>query len=162
MRRPRRSPARIEIVVDDPAWRKHRAISLSIRRAAELALQRAPASVPAALTILLASDSQVRDLNCTYRGKDKPTNVLSFPFPQAGHADYLGDIVLAYGVVRQEAAESRKRFVNHAAHLAVHGVLHLLGYDHVKPRDAAKMEAVEVAILGEMGIGNPYEMRSGD
>ena len=160
MSRARRPSAEIDIVVDDPAWRKHRGILRRVREASESSLRNAPQRAPRALTVLLSNDRRVRGLNRIHRGKDKPTNVLSFP--QAAQPGYLGDVVIAYGVVKKEAAESGKRFADHATHLAVHGVLHLLGYDHEKPKDAAKMEALEISILREMGIGNPYEIRSGD
>lgn len=152
----RRSLPTLEISFDEPAWRNHRAISGRIRKAVESALRHAARGSPRSLTILLSNDRYLRELNGVYRGKDKPTNVLSFPSAQ--ESGYLGDIAIAYGVVEREAAESGKLFTDHAAHLVVHGVLHLLGYDHETARDATSMEALEIEILAKMGIANPYEM----
>ncbi|HMN51379.1 MAG TPA: rRNA maturation RNase YbeY, partial [Xanthobacteraceae bacterium] len=95
-----------------------------------------------------------------HRGIDKPTNVLSFPAAQInapGAPRLLGDVVLAYGTVAREAAEESKPFLNHAAHLVVHGVLHLLGFDHMNDNDAETMEAKERSILSTLGIPDPYE-----
>ena len=96
-------------------------------------------------------------LNMTFRAKDKPTNVLSF---LAGREDYLGDVAMAYGVTRKEAREQKKPFSDHATHLVVHGVLHLLGYDHENARAAKIMEPLEVEILSELGIGDPYARKA--
>ena len=105
-------------------------------------------------TILLTSDKALRALNRAFRGKDKPTNVLSFP----SGGEYAGDIAIAHGVTACEAKAAGKRFADHAAHLAVHGVLHLAGHDHVRPKDAKVMEPLEVKILALLGIADPYAM----
>jgi probable rRNA maturation factor len=107
------------------------------------------------LTILLGSDARLKALNGLFRGKNKPTNVLSFPADENPDA-YLGDVAIAHGVVTREARESGKRFADHLVHLAVHGVLHLLGHDHEKPKEAARMEGLEREILAEFGIADPY------
>jgi probable rRNA maturation factor len=111
-----------------------------------------------AVTVLLTDDGRLRALNVTFRGKDKATNVLSF---SPGHDDaaYLGDIALAFGVVAKEARSQRKTLTEHAAHLAIHGVLHLLGYDHENANEANRMEALEIALLQQLGIGDPYRPR---
>jgi probable rRNA maturation factor len=106
------------------------------------------------LTILLANDERLRDLNARFRGRDEPTNVLSFP---AGRGSaYLGDVAIAFGVASREAASSGIPLFVHTLHLTVHGVLHLLGYDHVKAREARTMERLETAILNELGVPSPY------
>ena len=115
-----------------------------------------------AYDVTLADDDAQQALNRTWRGKDEPTNVLAFPAAdwRAPHPDgaplLLGDVVLAYETVRREAAEQEKPFADHLRHLVIHGVLHLLGYDHVDSADADAMEAREIALLAELGVPNPY------
>ena len=151
-----KSRARIAVLVRDPEWRNAGIELPVLRRAANLALLRGQLAPNAgSLTILLTDDGQLRALNEKFRGNPVPTNVLSFPSGQAGQ-NYLGDVAIAYGVSAREAAAAGKPLNGHVAHLAVHGVLHLLGYDHVTPREARVMEPLETAILGEMGIPNPY------
>ncbi|MBK1720190.1 rRNA maturation RNase YbeY [Thiocystis violacea] len=118
----------------------------------------------AALTIRVVDPDESRALNRQYRGFDKPTNVLSFPFelppglsPDDPIADLLGDLVICAEVVRLEALEQGKDGLAHWAHMVVHGVLHLLDYDHMTESDAAEMEALETAILGGLGFPHPYE-----
>ena len=139
-------------MIEDPKWRKTRGLSARIKRAALLALARG-GNRQGGLTILLSGDAKLKKLNTTFRGKDKATNVLSFP---ARHDGYLGDVAIAYGVTAKEARAQKKRFADHALHLTVHGVLHLLGYDHETLRAARVMEPLETSILGELGIGDPY------
>src|SRR5262245_2758159 len=112
----------ITLVVEDQSWRSHRGIQARVKQAADAA--RKAAKLKGGFTILLAGDKRLRALNLDFRGKDKPTNVLSFP----GGDGYAGDIAIAYGVTRKEARESDKTFADHAVHLTVHGVLHLAGY----------------------------------
>ena len=115
-------------------------------------------SVEGGLVVLLTDDATVRDLNARFRGKDRPTNVLSFPaavMPGQTPAP-LGDIVLAYGVCAAEADAQGKTLTNHLTHLVVHGVLHLLGRDHEDESEAEAMEAEERAILARLGIADPY------
>lgn len=142
----------VALVIEESKWRARRGIAARLRKAAETALAHEGAR-GAALTVLLAGDGKLRALNRAFRGKDRPTNVLSFP---ARAPDYLGDIALAYGVTAREARERRTSFADHAAHLVVHGVLHLLGYDHESDRDARVMEPKEVEILGGLGVRDPY------
>ena len=113
------------------------------------------------VALALGSDETVRSANNTFRGKDEPTNVLSFPMPdtQAGSPTtpaFIGDIVLAEQTLRREAAERSLPFEHHFVHLVVHGVLHLYGFDHQTDVDAEEMEATEIAVLRRLGIANPY------
>jgi probable rRNA maturation factor len=174
-----KAPA-ITIVVEEPRWREDTSLLRLIRRA----VRRAMASPPhvrsrrqaranplsrlggegqgegtvSTLTVLLSNDKKLRALNAGFRGKDKPTNVLSFPSAGAG-GPYLGDIALGYGVLIREARAQKKELSAHAAHLAIHGTLHLLGYDHEKARDAKAMEALEIELLAALGIADPYAPR---
>jgi probable rRNA maturation factor len=150
---------RIEIVIQDRKWRATRGLPAKLKRAAKLALDKnLKLERSAALTILLSDDETLRTLNRRFRRKNKATNVLSFPSAPNGQA-YLGDVALAYGLARAEARASGKRFSDHAVHLAVHGVLHLLGYDHETERQARVMEPLETALLAHLGIADPYALR---
>jgi len=144
----------LEITIEDAKWKTLPAAARTrMKKAVLRTLEQEKAK--GALTLLLASDARVKELNGLFRGKNKPTNVLSFPAEE--NADrYLGDVAVAYGVVRREARESGKPFADHLTHLAVHGVLHLLGHDHMKPKEAARMEGLEREILAEFGISDPY------
>jgi probable rRNA maturation factor len=129
-----------------------------VRRAARAAWDAAGSGV-AELSILLSDDAEMRVLNRRYRDRDKPTNVLSFPSgdPGApGRPRLLGDIALALETVRREAAAQSKNPADHVSHLTVHGVLHLLGYDHETEAEATDMEALETEILHGLGIADPY------
>ncbi|MQX53151.1 rRNA maturation RNase YbeY [Alcanivorax sediminis] len=114
------------------------------------------------ITLRIVDEDEIRELNRDYRGKDKPTNVLSFPFemPEGLPADamepLLGDIIICDSVVRQEAIEQHKSLQAHWAHMVTHGVLHLLGYDHIDDDDAAVMETLEIRALTEQGFDDPY------
>ncbi len=114
---------------------------------------------PAEVSIVLATDDFVHDLNKRYRGKDCPTNVLSFENPQCPPENELwlaGDIVMAYETILSEAKAQDKTFEAHFAHLLVHGLLHLQGYDHLTESDAVKMEALETLLMKKMGYDDPY------
>ncbi len=145
----------IDLQYGDPRWRKARGLSARLRAAAELALRRGRARKDATLTVLLTDDAALKALNHDFRGKNTPTNVLSFPAPANDEA-YLGDVALAYDVTLTEARAAGKRFADHATHLVIHGVLHLLGFDHVRGADARVMEPLETRILAELGIADPY------
>jgi probable rRNA maturation factor len=149
----RKTPAiTIAVKVEDWRWRRNPATLRLIRRAARLALKSVGIK-KGALTLLLADDAALKTLNRRFRGKSRTTNVLSFPSPAQ---DYVGDIAIAYGIVAREAGAQGKRIKVHAAHLAVHGVLHLAGHDHENEAEALAMEALEVQILERLGIPNPY------
>lgn len=155
------APAKIEVVIEDDRWRADPATLVLIRRAARLALtlgvgeksvRRCSPKDPV-VTILLSSDTRLKALNTRFRAKRKASNVLSFP---SADPDYLGDIAIAYGVVAREARRQNKALSAHAAHMAVHGVLHLTGYDHQDAREAGAMEALERRILSRLGLTDPY------
>jgi probable rRNA maturation factor len=148
---------RIAVIVEEPGWRElGKEFPAELRRAARLALVACKKARAGALTILLADDAKLKALNAQFRGKNKPTNVLSFP---GAGGDYLGDVAIAHGVTAREASAATKTIHDHAVHLAVHGVLHLLGYDHESAREAQVMEPLEIAILAELGIADPYAVR---
>jgi probable rRNA maturation factor len=146
----------ITLLVDDPAWRRTRGLDARLKRAASAAVRNAGFRGKSTLTVLLSSDKKLKQLNRDFRGKDRPTNVLSFPAPENA-GGYRGDIAIAYGVTRREATAAGKGFADHASHLVVHGILHLAGYDHETARDAQIMEPLEVKILKRLGIGDPYK-----
>lgn len=150
----------IDVEVEDPSW----TVALPeaeaiVRRAAEAALAREGAA--GAVTLLLTDDESVRELNGRFRGKDSATNVLSFPAP-ANPEDHLGDVALAYGVCAREAADQGKPLSHHLQHLTVHGVLHLLGYDHIGDDEAEAMEGLERAVLASLGVPDPYAAGEGE
>lgn len=111
------------------------------------------------VTVRLVDEAESQELNRDYRGKDKPTNVLSFPFeaPPGVELPLLGDLVICRQVVEREAAEQNKPLQAHWAHMVVHGCLHLLGFDHIKDDEADIMEAREIRILARLGMDNPYQ-----
>jgi len=145
-------PATIEVVIEAPGWRRltPRAVAIARRAVAEAL---AEAGEAGRVIVLLTDDRVMRRLNYTHRGKDKPTNVLSFPAYAAGH---LGDIALGLGVVGREAREAGKRPAAHLAHLVAHGTLHLLGHDHVAAGEAMRMERAEARILHRLRLPNPW------
>lgn len=131
----------------------------ALLRGAADAVWEAAGSGAAELSILLSDDAEMRVLNRDYRGKDKPTNVLSFLSGDAGAAGcprLIGDIVLALETIQREAAAQSKPLADHLSHLTVHGVLHLLGHDHETETQAIAMEALETDILCGLGIADPY------
>lgn len=154
----------IDVAIEDERWMTVAPdLEAFVIRAVEAGLAIAPERPEGAveISILLTDDATVQDLNKTWRGKDKPTNVLSFPAPlQPAHAAFarpLGDVVLAYDTMLRESAEQSKPLNHHLAHLLVHGILHLLGQDHeTGEADAEAMEALEIAALGTIGVPDPY------
>jgi probable rRNA maturation factor len=146
----------VEITEDDGDWPELGKLTSDIEQAAVAVAETMGGAAPTVLSIALSSDENVALLNARYRGKAKPTNVLSFP-PGAGTASgYLGDIVLARNTVEREACEQGVSLAHHVQHLVVHGILHLLGYDHGTAADAERMEELEVKILSKLGVADPY------
>jgi probable rRNA maturation factor len=165
----RRELVEIAVRMTDPAWRRDLpSAALLARRAARAALAAAlPAPLrrkAAELTLVLTGDAVMRGLNHQYRGIDRPTNVLSFGGPEEwrsgapGTPIMLGDVILARETVAAEARTQGKTMADHTRHLIVHGVLHLLGHDHERTADAARMEALEIAVLADLGVGDPYRL----
>jgi probable rRNA maturation factor len=139
------------------------------RRAAGAAFAAAwPDPPPAEASLMLTDDAGLRALNRAHRGRDAATNVLSFPLlalvvgevppppPPAGPPLHLGDVAIAYETVRDEAAEQGKPLADHLSHLVVHGMLHLMGYDHGTAADATMMETLETEVLATLGVADPY------
>lgn len=151
-------PAKVELRVECEGWRAIDGESLSLQ--CFEAVDAAEGGLGWPVSILLADDAVMKYLNATYRQKNKPTNVLSFPpgdIPWPDY-DYLGDLALGFETCRKEAEARGVSLEDHAAHLIVHGLLHLAGYDHIDDEDAADMEARESAILENMGVANPYSV----
>ncbi len=142
----------IEVEIEAAAWTAALpAASAVVERAASAALD----SVAGDIVVLLTDDAAVQELNARFRGRDRPTNVLSFPAAESA-APHLGDLVLAFGVCAAEAEAQGKSLADHLSHLTVHGVLHLLGRDHEDEAEAESMEAEERAILASLGVADPY------
>jgi probable rRNA maturation factor len=156
----------IEIEIEDPAWTQAlpnvEALSMAAAAAALKApsvsfADRSPESGGASrrVVILLAGDAAVQELNARFRGQDKPTNVLAFP-AAPNPEGHLGDVALGYGVCAREAARQGKPLAHHLQHLVAHGVLHLLGYDHMNDDEAQEMEGLERVVLAGLGVADPY------
>jgi len=147
---------KIDIRIESDLWKQQREIATVARRAIGQAAA-AVARSSCELSLLLTDDPAIRVLNCDWRSVDAPTNVLSFPAPRAGgDRPFIGDIVLAYETIAAEAQAEHKPFAHHFAHLCIHGFLHLLGYDHLRKKDAELMEGAEQDILRRLGIPDPY------
>jgi probable rRNA maturation factor len=176
--RPRRARSRragvapaIDILVESPLWKAQRGVKAVLERAIGAAAAMAATS-GGELAIVLTDDSAIRALNRDWRGKDQPTNVLSFPAnapSRSRRADahqarprLLGDIVIAYETMAREALAEQRPFRHHLAHLAVHGFLHLLGHDHAADAEAEAMEALEIAVLARLDVPNPYRTRDAE
>lgn len=159
----------IDISVQDPVWEKQGNIESIVKVTATKTLTSAIMPKFAygkalEISIVLANDELVQVLNREYRDKDKPTNVLTFA--SADDEDFeqqlfveplnLGDVILSYQTIENEAREQGKLIIDHVKHLIVHGVLHLLGYDHQTDDDATDMETLEIRILEQLGVQNPY------
>ena len=142
----------IEVEIEDEAWTAALPDAVAVvERAATVAL----GAVEGDVVVLLTDDAAIHDLNLRFRDRDRPTNVLSFPAAESA-APHLGDLVLALGVCAAEAAAQGKSLADHLTHLTVHGVLHLLGRDHVDEAEAEAMEAEERTLLASLGVADPY------
>ena len=158
----------IDVIIEDPRWSDVDLEALAAKAEegvfAELAL--APGWE---ICVMACDNARIADLNAEFREKPTPTNVLSWPSEERGAEvdgerpdapegpdPELGDIAIAYETCAREAAEAGKPFAEHVTHLLIHGILHLLGYDHIRDRDATLMESLETKILGKMGIDDPY------
>lgn len=157
---------RIEYLYDSDLWDSMQEDRFVLAMSAVLdvvQIETLPPSTVFDVVVTFTADSAIRGLNKTHRGIDKATNVLSFPAydpdePRPpGEPVHLGDVVLAYETIMREAVEQSKDFHDHVTHLLVHGVLHLLGYDHEEDGEAEEMEALEISILNGLGIKNPYQ-----
>lgn len=151
----------LDIEAEDGRWDAIGDRDRLLQRAADAALAVLPDAPGEDLsaTVLLSDDASIRELNRDFRGQDKATNVLSFPSPDmpgnpGGRP--LGDVALAFETVEREAADEGKTLADHAAHLVVHGLLHLLGHDHLEDEEAEAMERLEVLALARLGIADPY------
>jgi probable rRNA maturation factor len=155
----------LDILVEDERWGTFATLEEDIIRAAEVLVGHLKIE-PFEAAVALSSDAHVQELNSAYRGKDKPTNVLSFPAQStpppssisnlSNQPPFLGDIILAFETVKREAELESKPFHQHVQHLVVHGLLHLLGYDHETDTEAGEMERHETEILGRLGVPDPY------
>lgn len=137
-----------EIIIDDDKW-----LTLDNTQDVLSDVMTRVLSDNEEVSILLTNDTRIQELNRDFRDKDKPTNVLSFPSEEE---DFLGDIAISFNTLEKEAEEQDKEFTHHFIHMLIHGTLHLLGYDHITDEEAEEMESLEIKILDDMGIKNPY------
>lgn len=159
----------IDVAIQDPAWEEMAAIETLVLGTVRTAMQMAVKPKIAEdkdleISIVLANDDLIHVLNREYRGKDKPTNILTFAAldaeePQGTDMINLGDVVLSYQTIEREAKEQGRFLQDHVTHLVVHGVLHLLGYDHHDDDEANNMESLEIRILEKLGVQNPYTQK---
>ncbi len=148
----------VDLAVEDPSWTAIGDLQSLVDQAVAAALAEAGVVTGEAteLSCLFCDDDTIQGLNRQWRGKDRPTNVLSFPTEGPGAAALLGDIAIAYGTVVREAEAEGKPLRHHVAHLVIHGTLHLLGEDHETPAEAEAMEALETRAMARLGLPDPY------
>ena len=163
----------VALMIDDPRWDEGELAPVAAKAARATLAHLGHATSGYEIVLLACDDARIADLNADFRGKPAPTNVLSWPEwdlaakedgglpapppdPQPEEPEPLGNIALAYETCKREAEEQGKRFDAHVVHLVTHSVLHLLGYDHIRDKDAALMEKTEVAILASLGMADPY------
>lgn len=147
----------VDVVEDDGDWSSFPdAPDLIARAAAAVAQELGDSDGSGLVAVALSSDASVEVLNGQFRGKPKPTNVLSFPAGEGAPHDFIGDVILAAETVRREADDQGVPPEHHLQHLVVHGILHLFGFDHMSADEADHMEAIEISILSRLGVANPY------
>ena len=167
----------IELIFEEERWSEINSEFAFLKKAALLALSQEPAKTassdlaalksPHRLAVLvLSNDATVRDLNKSYRDKDRATNILSFPSTEAlmpgeeCEPVHIGDAILAYEYVKNEAENEKKEIKSHISHLVIHGVLHLLGYDHEESDEAEAMETLEISLMKQLGLEDPYSLKA--
>lgn len=146
---------KLEMLTEDESW----ANTSLLEKICHQGLNAANKKHKGEVAILLTSDKKMRELNFKFRNRDKPTDVLAFPADSAV-APFLGDIAIGYGVASKDASVENKPLLNHVVHLAVHGFLHLIGYDHQTDEEAKLMQDLECLALESIGIPNPYKSRN--
>jgi probable rRNA maturation factor len=151
----------LSTLVECDAWNQHEGFEVLASEviAAAVAATNIKLAKGAEVSLLLCDDARIRDINHEWRGLDKPTNVLSFPAaPRAmlAKSPAVGDIAIAYETVARETVDEGKTFRDHYMHMVLHGFLHLLGYDHETDAEAEEMEALEISVLGALGVADPY------
>lgn len=145
----------LDVVIDDERWPEALGDAGALAQSCFAAASAIEPKIAGNAALLLSDDAALHDLNRRFRGKDRPTNVLSFP-AGAGNDGFLGDIAVAFETCRREAEELGIAFRDHAAHLIVHGLLHLVGWDHEADDEADRMERLETRILATLGVDDPY------
>ena len=151
----------IDVEIEADAWTAAQADAATLARRAAAAVLAYEHLSERNLVVLLTDDTAVRALNAQFRGKDQPTNVLSFPAPP-NPENHIGDVALAFETCIQEAAAQNKPLAHHLQHLVAHGVFHLLGYDHMTDDEAEEMEGLERVVLASLGVPDPYAAGEGD
>ena len=162
-------PLELDFSIDDSRWEKLTGALDTVEKSVRLAYENSGAICPlhtpyTEISVVLSNDENIKILNRDYRGKDSPTNVLSFALTDGedvppmieGMPHMLGDIIIAIETMQDEASTQNKEFLSHLCHLSIHGTLHLLGYDHIDDDDANQMEALETKLLADLGINDPY------
>lgn len=146
----------VDVIVESALWNELPQAEQIVRGAIAQAITALNGRTDTELAVLLTDDAAIGRLNATWRGLDKPTNVLSFPAAEAPDSHHLGDIAIAFETTAREASDEGKPLAHHVAHLAVHGFLHLVGYDHESDAEAETMEQLERDILARLNVPDPY------